>query len=105
MRRLANARAHSVGLRSDERLDLPSVNHFKTSSISKTAAATIVAHNLERVAGNVFISKSEKEFWTVEDGKIRRITTVEVDNGDSIPGASSANPATFLDEILTDLSF
>lgn len=104
MQRIANVKAHSIGLRSDERLELPSANHFKQASISKEAAATIKAHGLKRVAGNWLICESTRDFWKLKDGKVLRVTSVEVDNGESIRGANPRNPRAFLDELLSDLS-
>ncbi len=106
MQRLANARAHSVGLRSDERIELPSVNHYKAaSSLSKTAAAQIKTQGLVRVAGNYLICRSTRDFWKLDNGKLIRITKTEVDNGESIPGAPASNPSAFIDELLNDLTF
>jgi hypothetical protein len=105
MQRIPNVKVHSIGLRPDERLNLPSVNHFKEASLSKTAAAAIQAKGLHRVAGNIYVSRSTKDFWRADGGKIVRITKTEVDNGESIPGAPADNPARFLDDIVRDLTF
>jgi hypothetical protein len=105
MQRIANVRGHTVGLRADQRIELPSANHFKTAAVSKTAAQMIQAHGLVRVAGNTFICRSTKDFWKLNGGKIVRITKTEVDNGESVSGAPAGNPAGFLTEILSDLTF
>jgi hypothetical protein len=94
----------SVGLRTDERIELPSNNHFteKTAgNLSKTAALK----GLTRVAGNVYINNSTKDMWSVRGGKLMRLTGMEVDNGETLKITISANPQEDLENIMDDLTF
>ena len=63
--------------------------------------------NLTRVAGNVYESKSKREFWAVRNGKLVRLTgsNSEVDDGESIQAADHSNPEHSLRAILADLEF
>ena len=93
----------SVGLRTDERIELPSNNHFteKTAAnLSKTAALK----GLTRIAGNVYINNSSKDMWSVKGGKLIRLTGLEVDNGESIK-ITITNPEQDLENIMDDLTF
>jgi hypothetical protein len=102
---LQKARAQSVGLRKDQELELPSANHFKSASVSSELAQKLASGGYRRVAGNIFLCPSSKDFWNVRGGKIVRLLGVEVDNNESLMGAPSGNPASFLEDALADLTF
>jgi hypothetical protein len=104
MGRLRQVRGQAVGLRRDQELELPSVNHFKQASMTAGLQTQIESRGLNRVAGNIFICNSTNDFWNVKDGKVLRITTVEVDNGETI-ASPQGDPRDFLDDALTDLTF
>lgn len=97
-----------VGTRPSEAF-VPSKNHFaSTVKLNKEATAMVAEMGLMRVAGNVFECPSSKEFWKVGDGgSLVRLTSGEVDNGDTISPApkESSQTADFLQGILADLEF
>jgi hypothetical protein len=97
---------HTIGMTREEDAVQPSNNHqAKTASISPKLAREIAELGLTRIAGNSYICRAEKTFWQVADGKIRRLTLTEVDNGDELPAASATDPDNFLQHALSDLSF
>jgi hypothetical protein len=104
MGRLRQMRAQTVGMRRDEELDLPSGNHFKQASLPPKVASQVAELGLTRVAGNIFISHSTKDFWDVKNGKVVRLTTVEVDNDEHV-AAPTGDPSDFLTDALNDLTF
>jgi hypothetical protein len=101
---LQQRRAQTVGRRTEDTSLLPSANHFKTASggeILKQAAAL----GLRRVAGNIFLSPSSRDLWKGRNGKIVRLTQVEVDFGEKMPGAPADDPGAYLQDALDDLTF
>lgn len=82
-----------------------SKNHFSEAKLSPEVRSKIASLGLTRVAGNSFICNSTKEFWKVQGGKVIRLTVDEVDNGETLAAAPTDNPASFLADILGDLSF
>lgn len=79
-------------------------NHFKTSSLTDKLEREISRLNLHRVAGNVFVCPSTKNFWEIKNGTILRISKEEVENNESVQAAPSDNPEEFLDEVLSGLT-
>lgn len=82
-----------------------SKNHFSSTELSAEARSKIASLGLTRVAGNQFINMSTKEFWTVKGGRVVRLVVDEVDNGETLAAAPSDNPASFLNDLLGDLTF
>ena len=83
-----------------------SKNHFASlAAYSEEVRQQIASWGLTRVAGSIYECPASHDFWQVKDGKIRKLVDSEVDDGDSIPGAPEYKPATFLANILDDLSF
>jgi hypothetical protein len=83
-----------------------SKNHFSSKEkLPPEVLQKIASMNLTRVAGNAYICESTKDFWKVQGNKVVRLVVDEVDNGESLAGASSNNPASFLADILGDLTF
>lgn len=83
-----------------------SKNHFSSEEkLSPEVKAKIASMNLTRVAGNIFEAPSTRDFWKVQGNKVIKLTLDEVDNGESLQAAPSNNPASFLADILGDLSF
>lgn len=105
MAKLQQMRGQGVGLRSDERLDLPSFNHFKSASVTAKVAKEIKAKGLRRVAGNAFICSSTKDLWKVVNGKLIRLMGSEVDNGEMGAIAPAEDPRSFLKAALDDLTW
>jgi hypothetical protein len=104
MGRLRQMRAQTVGMRQDQELDLPSANHFKQAGLPAKVASQVAEMGLTRVAGNIFINHSTKDFWDVKNGKVIRLTRVEVDNGEQV-SAPTGDPSNFLTDALNDLTF
>jgi hypothetical protein len=104
MAKLYHSSSHGIGSRSDESLELPSGNHIKTASISKTAKRKIDELGLQRVAGNAWLCPSTKDLWRVNGDKVIRITTVEIDNNEELPATGSGDPSMFLTDVLADLT-
>lgn len=83
-----------------------SKNHFSsTTKPSTEIRQKIASMGLTRVAGNIYECPSTKDFWKVQGNKVVRMVIDEVDNGEHLPAAPSDNPASFLADILGDLSF
>ena len=82
-----------------------SKNHFSEAKLSPEVRQKIASLGLIRVAGNQFVCESTKDFWAVKGNKVVRLVVDEVDNGESLQAAPSSNPASFLADILGDLSF
>lgn len=104
MGRLRQMRAQSVGVRNEDSSLLPSANHFKTAS-SEAILKQASAMGLRRVAGNIFINPSSRDLWKPRNGKIVRLTQVEVDFGEKMEGAPADDPRAFLQNALDDLTF
>lgn len=102
--RLRQMRAQTVGRRSEDASLLPSANHFKAAG-SEAIAKQASAMGLRRMAGNMFICVSTRDLWNVVGGRIRRLTGVEVDNGEKMVGAPKDDPSSFLQDALDDLTF
>ncbi len=82
----------------------PSNNHY--TPLNKKANVIATEMGLERVAGNIYESKSRRDFWKVsENGGITRLTADEVDDGDSIPAAPKEAADDFLRDVLAALEF
>ena len=97
--------AYGVGSREARDIEVPSLNHCKTASLSPVLAKEIESKGLHRVAGNVYECRSQKDFWTVRGNKLVRLTVEEVDNGETLAAAPKDSPADFLQGILKDLTF
>ena len=81
-------------------------NHFSSKEkLPPEVLQKVASMNLTRVAGNIWECPSTREFWKVNGGKIIRLTVDEVDNGESMAAAPPDNPASFLTDILGDLTF
>ena len=80
-------------------------NHFSEAKLSPEVKAKIASMGLTRVAGNAFICSADQEFWTVRGNKVIKLTLDEVDTGQSLAAAPTDNPASFLSELLGDLTF
>jgi hypothetical protein len=105
MRRTYHMTGHTIGMTDADQAILPSGNHFKQASLPTKVAAVIREKKLKRVAGNIYECPSTKDFWSVQDGKIMRLTVTEVDNGESLAAAPRRNPGNFLTQVLNDLTF
>lgn len=105
MSRLFYTSSHGLGKREEDKIVAPSSNHKTASSLSTEIKTKIANMGLTRVAGNVYICKSEQDFWKVSDNKIVRISSDEVDNGETLQSAPKDHPSAFLEEILGDLEF
>ncbi len=105
MARLHQMRAQTVGLRKDDALELPSGNHVKKASLSPSIEKQAASQGLRRAAGNIFICNSSKDIWAARAGKLVRLTSVEVDHGESVAGADASDPGSFLQDALDDLTF
>jgi hypothetical protein len=92
-------------MRRDEYLDLPSDNHFTSKSVTAALGGEIKRRGLSRIAGNIFLCKSTRDLWSIRNGKVIRLTSIEVDNGESAAGAPADDPGAFLRESLADLTF
>jgi hypothetical protein len=83
-----------------------STNHFSSETkLSTEVRQKIASMGLNRVAGNVYECPSTKDFWKVQGNKVVRMVVDEVDNGEQLAAAPSNNPASFLADILGDLTF
>lgn len=91
-------------MRRDEEL-LPSGNHFKQASLTGALPGELRKGGFRRLAGNIFVSNSSRDFWTIKNGKIVRLTDTEVDNGEKVAAAPADNPGGFLRDVLADLTF
>ena len=79
-------------------------NHFASATpIPAGIQDQIDRFMMTRVAGNVWSCPSSRDFWQVRGGKIIRLVVDEVDDGDSIPPASTKQPMEFLSSVLDDL--
>lgn len=105
MARLRQMTAQVVGVRKEEAIDLPSLNHCKQASAQDPIMKQAAKQGLRRVAGNIFICPSSRDLWRANGGKIVRLVGVEVDNGESLPGAPASDPGAFLQDALDDLTF
>jgi hypothetical protein len=72
-------------------------------SVTVTGLKTARAMGLIRVAGNVFECPSSQDFWKVTGNKVIRLSSPEVDNGESLKPANKANPSRYLKDILAEL--
>lgn len=83
-----------------------SKNHFSSEEkLSPEVRQKIASMGLYRVAGNSYICESTKDFWQVKGNKVIKLTLDEVDNGETLVAAPSDNPASFLADLLGDLTF
>jgi len=105
MKRTHHMTGHTIGLTEGDRAVAPSANHFKQASMSGELQRKIASRGLRRVAGNIFVCPAKKDYWAVKNGKIVRLTKTEVDDGDTLPGASRHNPSGFLNHVLDDITF
>ena len=81
-------------------------NHFAgLATYPAEIQEKITSWGLTRVAGNAFICTSDRNFWAVKDGKIMKLVSGEVDDGDKIAPAPEDHPEQYLAGILEDLSF
>jgi hypothetical protein len=116
---LINAKGHTVGahrareggLITEVLAKLAPEPHIASVEIVDEAVVMKMAFDmgisLTRVAGNVYVKKSDKDFWAVRDGKLVRLTggISEVDNGESIQAADHSDPESSLYSIMADLEF
>jgi hypothetical protein len=106
MPRIYHTISHGLGSRKDEKLTEPSKNHYKQATkLAPELQAKIASMDLVRVAGNSWVCPSSKDFWAVSNGKIKKITSDEVDNGETLGAAPADDPSSYLDDILGDLSW
>jgi hypothetical protein len=82
-----------------------SKNHLSSEQLPSETQKKIASMGLNRVAGNVYECPSTKDFWKVQGGKVVRMATEEVDNGERLAAAPHDNPSNFLASILDDLTF
>lgn len=74
------------------------------ATVHKLAYASGVT--LNRVAGNVYENKASRDYWTVRNGKLVRLTgSTEVDDGEHLDPADLNDPEASLNRILADLDF
>ena len=106
MKKLSHMSAHGVGAgrESAQLPSLPSINHAKSASLNKVAAQ-VKQRGLRRVAGNVFVCPSSKDFWGVKGNKLVRLTSQEVDNGESIAIPSGRSPQDSITQIFDGITF
>lgn len=100
---LRQMRGQSVGVKHEDASLTPTFNHFKTAG-SKSIMKQASAMGLTRVAGNIFINPSSQDLWKARNGKIVRLTKVEVDFGERAQGPKG-DPDDFLRDALADLTF
>jgi hypothetical protein len=105
MPKLVHSQFFSLGSERFEQEDEPSKNHFSSGKISSEIQGQIDSMGLSRIAGNVFICPSNKQFWSLRNGKLVRLTSQEVDNGEAIPSAPRNEPVNFLAKILGEIEF
>lgn len=103
MKRTHHMTGHTIGLTEGDRAVAPSANHFKQAS--EEVRKKIASMGLVRRAGNIFECPSTRDFWSVKNGKIVRLTVTEVDDGDRLKAAPRNNPGGFLTAVLDDLTF
>lgn len=72
-------------------------------SVTITGLKTAAAMGLVRIAGNVFECPSSQDFWKVNGSKVIRLSSSEVDNGESLKPANASNPSRYLKDILAEL--
>ena len=60
---------------------------------------------LLRCAGNIYTLPADRSFWTIRGNKIVRLVGNEVDNNEHLTAAPADNPATFLDNVLGELTW
>lgn len=72
-------------------------------SVTTQGLKTAAAMGFIRIAGNVFECPSTQDFWKVNGSKVIRLSSSEVDNGESLKPANVANPSRYLKDILAEL--
>jgi hypothetical protein len=82
-------------------VELPTL--FEPSSAKGLKIAS--ALGLVKVAENIYECPSSKDLWHVEGNKIVRVSSDEVDNGESLQAADPNAPDVFLAKILEELEF
>jgi hypothetical protein len=60
---------------------------------------------LIKLAENRYVCPSTKDLWRIEGEKLVRLSSSEVDNGESMPAADANEPEAFLASLLQDLEF
>lgn len=104
MRKIYYKQAH--GLKDATTKSIFSKNHFASAvPYPANIQNQITSWGLSRVAGNVYECPSDRSFWAVKDGKIKKLVGNEVDNGESITAAPDDRPQAFIDNIMSDLEF
>jgi hypothetical protein len=104
MGRLFHYASHGIGTAPEQET---MKNHFaSTTVLTAETKKKIASLGLERVAGNIFENKSNRDFWQVtKDGGIKRLCAEEVDNHERIAAAPAEAPQDFLSEVLGALDF
>jgi hypothetical protein len=96
----------SHGLGHEKSENIFAKNHFASSmAIPHDVQDMIDRYTMSRVAGNVYECPSTKDFWKVQGNKIVKLVGNEVNQGESIPAASSDKPAVSLASWLDELEF
>jgi hypothetical protein len=96
----------SHGLGQDKSESIFAKNHFASSmAIPHDVQDMIDRYTMSRMAGNVYECPSTKDFWKVQGNKIVKLVGNEVNQGESIPAASSDKPAVSLASWLDELEF
>jgi hypothetical protein len=82
-------------------VELPTLFEPKSNQGRKIASAL----GLVKVAENLYECPSSKDLWRVEGNKVIRLSSEEVDNGESMKAADPNAPDLFLAKVLEELEF
>lgn len=82
------------------------LDSIATNEIHNKIASQAARLGLRRLAGNMYVCPSTKDFWKVKGGKLFRLPkTSVVDNGEKVIAADAINPEATLNAIMNDLTF
>lgn len=75
--------------------------------VSETPSGRKIAASLglTKVAENMYVCPSTKDFWRVEGSRLIRMSKEEVDNQETLKGPENEAPDVFLAKLLDELEF